>query len=144
MPYNRRELARLQREYLRAKAADEAVKELEKQVKQHILKEFKFYTEEGSERITDPREDYLMSDTDFEKYCKLVYEAGKAVGIEKPDWNTKADYKTRPALKAAEDALLKFGIDIVPPAMASKNELVIASRHWKHRGEMLDLVARLE
>jgi len=75
-----------------AYAAWRAAEEIDKASKEKVLAEndFKISLDDGEimrgvkngDRITDPRIDFLMSDTDFEKYCQLVYEENLKAGLD--------------------------------------------------------------
>jgi hypothetical protein len=75
-----------------AYAAWRAAEEIDKASKEKVLAEndFKISLDDGEimrgvkngDKITDPRLDYLMSDTDFEKYCRLVYEENLKAGLD--------------------------------------------------------------
>lgn len=145
-----KELKTLQETYFKALAYHETIKEIEKESKIKVLADHVFLVEKGftgrgiqnGERITDHTEDFLMSDEDFTRYCKLVYEEEKKQGLNKLDYNTTADYESRKLLKMAEECLLDFSIKISPKKI--QGTLEKAKTHWKHRKEMLDLVLKLD
>lgn len=136
------ELIQLQTNYIAAKAAHDTVKMMEQEVKTRILSENTFLCEDSGERITEPRSDFRMCDDDFVTYCKLCHVAYLERGLNVPDWNTTPDYATHPALHKAEDALLAFGVRIVPDNM--KTDVKAINRDRKYRKEALGLLLRLK
>jgi len=145
------ELVKHQGEYIKAKAENEATIKIEKECKIKILTENVFITEgieeeeqEDIERIYSPSSDYRMSEFDFTNYCKLVYAEEIKNGLDIPDYNTTADYKTSKNLKKAENELLKIGIDIiVEKENANREDFEKVADHWKLRDEMIELVLQL-
>jgi hypothetical protein len=147
---NKSELTKLQKNYLKAKAKHEYITKLDKRVKNMVLAENEFFVssewkDRAGQRITQENIDYLMVDSDFEKYCKLVFEAGFKVGIERPDDNTTADYKTLPILEEAEKALLDFGSKITLGKVPELTAEVLKKMNGnlKIRAELLKLLCRL-
>ena len=67
-----------------------AAEEIDKASKNKVLSENNFVictdhetrATKNGDKITDPRIDYLMSDTDFEKYCELVYAENLKAGLD--------------------------------------------------------------
>lgn len=138
----KKRLETLQMNYILAKAENETVKEIDKESREKILAEHAFYDTKTDKRITNPDHAYCMGDTEFEEYCKLAHEERTRRGLNIPDWNTTADYKTRKALKKAEDDLIRFSIDIVPEGL--KSNIADAGKHWKYRYEVVELIMRLD
>jgi hypothetical protein len=133
-----------QKQYNRIKAEHERVKAIEGQSKIKVLTENAFYSEEDNNRITETNSDFLMSESDFTEYCKMVFAENIKAGLDIPDYDTTADYKTFKALKQSEENLLKAGFDIIPNNLKSeKVTLESVKNHWKYRSEMLDIMQRV-
>jgi hypothetical protein len=60
----------------------QAAEIIDKSSKNRVLEKNIFADEESGERITDERHDFMMSDSDFEKYCQLVYEENLKRGLD--------------------------------------------------------------
>ena len=60
----------------------QAAEIIDKASKNRVLEKNIFADEESGERITDERHDFMMSDSDFEKYCQLVYEENLKAGLD--------------------------------------------------------------
>jgi hypothetical protein len=73
-----------------ASAAWRAAEETDKESKNKVLSENVFVictdhetrATKNGDRITDYKIDFLMSDSDFEKYCQLVYEENLKAGLD--------------------------------------------------------------
>ena len=135
------ELKRLQKEYLWAKAEHLATVEIEEKAKKKVLQYHGFFAEESGKRIFDYKEDFLMPDEQFETYLKLVHKERLKMGLDIPNWELSADYKTCPALRKVEDELLDFTISIMPGE--HKEDFTRVKTHWKIRPTMIDLALRL-
>lgn len=130
--------------YNRIKAEHEKIRAIDEQSKIKVLTENQFYSEEDGERITESDIDFLMSESDFISYCKLVYIENTKKGLNVPDYETSVDYETFKALIQAEDSLLTAGFEIIPNSLKDeKMTLESARNHWKFRDEMLKLMLRL-
>jgi hypothetical protein len=74
----------------------------------------------------------------------MVFAENIKAGLDIPDYDTTADYKTFKALKQSEENLLKAGFDIIPNNLKSeKVTLESVKNHWKYRSEMLDIMQRV-
>lgn len=144
------ELKRLQGEYIKIKAEHETIKQIEEQCKIKVLQENEFYTSdyevgEEKERILSSKSDFRMNDEDFIEYCKLTHTEYLKNGLDVPNYETTADYKTAPTLRKLEDELIKIGIDIVvEKEKSNRAELQKIANHWKYKYELLDLILKLE
>ena len=136
----KKELKKAQKEYMVAKAAHEAALAIEEEAKTNVLRDNVFHNEETGERITSTTADFLMSDSEFFQYCELVHAEMLRMGLDIPAENT-ADYKTRPALMAAENKLIDISIAISPVKI--RQGLETARNNLKYRQEMIDLTLRL-
>lgn len=137
-----KEFNKARSEYIKAKAVHEATEQIEKECKQKVLQENEFLTEDSQERITDYKSDFRMNDEASERYFKLVYEEETKRGLNIPDYNTAATYKTFPALKKAEDDLLNIGIYTIPET--ERESIKKTFNHWKYRYEVLNLMVKLD
>jgi GNAT superfamily N-acetyltransferase len=127
-----RKFSPAQMAYMKALAAYETVRDIEKECKLKVLSEHEFFPvpEWGEvERIpaTEPITDYLMSDSDFEKYCKLVYAEYQKRGIAGKDHYAVPSWPYHKALMDAENALIEWTYEV----LRTKPE-------WKIYGEMLE------
>ena len=88
-----------------ARAAWETVDEMDHNTKNEILNNHGFYEEDSGKRILDTISDFLMSESDFMKYCVLVYERNCEKGFDSgsPELNF---YPLRKAVYEAEDKLI--------------------------------------
>jgi len=137
-----KEFKTLQDAYLKAKAEHDKVVEIDRKVRNKVLAESEFISIDTGERITSHLSDYQMADDVFPAYCDQVYREGLEHGLDLRDPNTVADYRTRPALRKAEDNLLNFAIFEILPAEQRKDFMDVRD-HWKYREKMLELTARL-
>lgn len=65
-----------------ARANWQTVNETDNETKTEILAENVFTEEESGERITEPFGDFMMSETDFTRYCELVYARNLEKGLD--------------------------------------------------------------
>lgn len=143
---NAQKVKALQKAYAQAKAENERVKQLTNTIKDKILKDNVFVSAdndpvEPGERITNHNGDFTMSETEFERYCKLVHTEQIKAGLDVPDWNTTEDWKTRPALRKAEDDLIDYGLSRIQVEESTKNKM---KREYDIRQKMIDLAMRLD
>lgn len=83
-----------------ARAAWDAAYEIDKESREEILRDNVFADEETGERITTRKCDFLMSEEDFARYCRLVYARNCAKGLDSGD----PELTLWPAQKAVYDA----------------------------------------
>lgn len=131
-----------QQQYLLVRAELETLEETNRESQQKVLNENYFITENENERITSLENDYLMSESNFKKYCNLVFEENKKIfpEITDPDRILEADKKIE--LRKIEDDLLKLQLEITP--LGVKKDIEKAQNHWKYREQALDLILRLD
>jgi hypothetical protein len=137
----KREFKKAQKEYIDARLDHQVILDIERRCKQKVLIDNIFYTEDTSEIITSYKSDFRMSENDFITYCKLVFDEEKKMGLDVPNWETAATYKTFEALKKVEDNLLSIGLYTIPEA--ERESIKKAFNHWKHRYEVLALMEQL-
>ena len=83
----------------------ETVNQMDKETKNEVLRDNNFYEEGTLTLITNERDDFLMSDSDFEKYGAMVYKRNLEKGID----SGGADftfYQIRKEALEAEDAFI--------------------------------------
>ena len=143
-------LSNLQHHYRTAKAAHEAALEIGRQAQAAVLaaKDYRSTwtgTEHDpahrGERITEIINSCDMSDTDFERYVQQVHAARVEMGLSIPSAEYSCDYATRPALRAAEDALIDWAIETAPAEY--RDALAKGRTHHRHRATLLDLATRV-
>ncbi len=145
----------IQSAYMKAKAMYETVREIENECKAKVLASREFYTEpdenEVPERITSPSGDFMMNDSDFTVYCQLVWEELKKHNVRVPDYNTTADYETRPALREAEKTLIDWGyaqMKKLPQYKSNAKELArlheVALSRIEIKEKIIDLALKLQ
>ena len=88
-----------------ARAKWQTVDEIDCETKNEILFENPFFKEETGKRITSYTGDYLMSTSDFEKYCVLVYKRNLEKGINSGGPNLTF-WPVQKAVYDAEDAYI--------------------------------------
>lgn len=96
-----------------AYAAWRAAEEIDKASKNRVLEKNIFADEESGERITDERHDFMMSDSDFEKYCQLVYEENLKAGLDSGGAGLTF-WPLRKAVLNAENALIDAVAEDIP------------------------------
>jgi hypothetical protein len=89
----------------KARAAWETVDETDKATKAEILNRYTFAEEDSGKRITEVNADFLMSESDFERYCELVYTRNCEKGIDSGGAGLTF-WPIHEAAYAAEDALI--------------------------------------
>ena len=136
----RKQIKTKQQEYLLLKAAIMAAEEIEEENKVKILKENVFIDDEGV-RVTDPGEDWLIEDTSFIRYLKMVAEANKESGLKVNNYDEVIALEEKEALKKVENELLELQLRITPANIIEN--IKKAQQHWKYREECLDLILRL-
>ena len=128
-------------EYLILKTAIMAAEEIEEENKVKILKENVFVDDEGI-RVTNPDNDWLIEDTSFIPYLKMVAEANKESGLKVNNYNEVIMWEEKQSLKKVEDELLKLQLETIPNNLMADIKRV--HNHWKYRDEAIDLILRLE
>ena len=136
----RKQIKTKQQEYLLLKAAIMAAEEIEKENKVKILKENVFVDDEGV-RVTDPGEDWLIEDTSFIRYLKMVAEENRKAGLKVNNYDEVIALEEKEALKKVENELLELQLRITPANIIEN--IKKAQQHWKYREECLDLILRL-
>lgn len=99
----------------------------------------------NSRRITEPRNTYLMDEKifsdDFLEKCYAEYVKAGIADSRGKEYIPEAN--AHDARREAEKVLLQLAIDIFPD-IPEKEMLKQASKHWKYREKMLDLILRLD
>ncbi len=90
-----------------------AAEEIDKASKKRVLEKNVFADEESGERITDERHDFMMSESDFEKYCQLVYEENLKAGLDSGGAGLTF-WPLRKAVLNAENALIDAVAEDIP------------------------------
>lgn len=88
-----------------ARAAWETVDEADKATKAEILSKNVFVEEESGKRITEANADFLMSESDFDKYCAMVYARNLEKGLDSGG-AALTFWPIHEAVYDAEDALI--------------------------------------
>ena len=98
---------------LLARAKWEATNSIDQETKIEILQNNEFLEEESKKRITEVNADFLMSETDFEKYLKMVYTKNCKKGIDSGSWDLNF-WDVHKAVYNAEDLLIDAIASNVP------------------------------
>lgn len=151
---NCEKITEVQKAYLIAKAEEETIKEIAEDIQRKILASGnytvcdEFTNHRGvNNRITAPQCTYLMDEEIFiNDFLEKCYTEYKKAGIADPRGKEYCpEGEAHEKKKQAENELLKIAIDILPDEMQEeKAALKKASTHWKYRGQILDLILRLE
>ena len=88
-----------------ARAVWETVNEADQATKSEILRNNVFCEEESGERITEVSADFLMSDTDFTRYCEMVYARNRDKGFDSGEAGLNF-WPLHKAVYDSEDALI--------------------------------------
>lgn len=83
-----------------ARAKWETISAIDTATKTEILRENAFFDEETGDRLTNPDFDFLMGDTEFTRYCGMVYARNLDKGLD----SGAPNLTFWPALKAVNDA----------------------------------------
>jgi len=114
----------------------QAAEEIDKASKNRVLEKNIFADEESGERITDERHDFMMSDSDFEKYCQLVYEENLKAGLDSGGVGLTF-WPLRKAVLDAENKLIDAVAEDIPQYTP---EIVKAiKQNIKHRERFLKI-----
>ena len=98
---------------LLTRAKWEAVNSIDTDTKLEILQNNIFIEEESGKRIKEINADFLMSESDFEKYAKLIYTRNCEKGIDSGSWELNF-WDIHKAVYSAEDALIDAIAEDVP------------------------------
>ena len=82
----------------------ETINKIDQENRHKILQNNIFKDEESGKRILSTNDDFMMSESDFEKYCKLAYSENLKSGIDSGGW----EFNCFPYKKAVWDAEDKF------------------------------------
>ena len=89
-----------------ARANWQTVNDTDNESKAEILSENVYIEEESGERITEPRGDFMMSESDFTRYCELVYARNLEKGLDSGGAGTTF-WDVKKAMFDAEDAIIQ-------------------------------------
>lgn len=120
-----------------ARAQWETIKEIDAETKADVLNKNTFVEEDTGKRILSEKTDFLMSESDFESYCKLVYAANCEKGFDSGSWDTNF-WPIHKAVYDAEDALIRAITKDIPEYTPEVIKTVITSPKW--RTEFLQIV----
>ena len=151
---NCEKITEAQKAYLIAKAEEETIKEIAEDIQRKILArgnytvcdEFSKHREVNI-RITKPRHAYLMDETIFNNdFLDKCYAEYKKAGIADSRGKTYIpEAEAHEKRVQTENKFLQIAIDILPDEMQEeKNILRQASKHWKYRDEILNLILKLD
>lgn len=120
-----------------ARAAWETVDETDKATKAEVLNNNVFVEEESGKRITKVNADFLMSESDFEKYCKMVYTRNCEKGLDSGGEGLTF-WPIQKAVYDAEDALIDAIAADIPSYTPSVVSTVKSSP--KRRAEFMAVI----
>ena len=113
-----------------ARAIWETVSEIERETKAEILKDNAFFEEESGERITEERDDFLMSESDFARYCHLMYIRNLEKGLDSGGEGVNF-YHIKEAMFKAEDAYIDAVAIDIPQFTPEQVSRLKASPKWR-------------
>ena len=123
-----------------ARAEWRAVDEIDRETKTAVLSSGKYREEDGGAIITNPRDDFMMSTEDFAEYCKEVYTANCAKGLDTGAWDLNF-WPIQKAMIDAEGALLDLIPACIPQIDAKTHDRMKA---YPHRQKALDLIMSVD
>ena len=150
------EITALQEAYLIAKAMEEEINAKDEEIKRKVLAENVYYKSDeiwelwekrfpGSERrITEPRDDYEMSEGDMQDYIDKLYTEYLKAGIADErgrGWIPSA--KVHNIRHETENALLNIVIELFK-GTEYEDAIRQATKHWKYREQLLDITMKLK
>ena len=113
-----------------ARANWQTVNETDNATKTEILSENVFNEEESGERITEPFGDFMMSESDFTRYCELVYARNLEKGMDSGGvGNTFWD--AHKAVYDAEDAYIDAVAIDIPQFTPEQVSRLKSSPKWR-------------
>lgn len=142
--------------YFIAKALEDTIKAQSEEIQRKILSDgdylvcdelWNLENHRGltERKITEPRNTYLMDEdifiNDFLEKCYAEYLKAGIADSRGKEYIPEAD--AHDARREAERILLQLALDILPD-IPEKNALRQATKHWKYRAEMLDLILKLD
>jgi hypothetical protein len=149
-----RKFSPAQLNYMEAMALYQTISGIEEECKIKVLAENVFYTapEWGeNRRITSPKSDYLMTDTDSETYFNLTFIEYQKRGIAPKDCHTVASWEAQKAFMQAERELIEWGYSIMrilPEWKKVGKELEafkdVLDYHLEIRKQVIDLTMKLQ
>jgi len=136
--------------YLKALAKQKQIEKIDRECKEVVLKnndfkyEKRYALEELKKIIREPNHDYLMKDTEFTDYLKLVHEERLKRGLYAPDWNTTSDYKSHKELREARQNLINVALDSLTGNLQKDLEPLRNDYFYKITDKFVDTVLRLD
>lgn len=148
------EITALQETYLIAKAMEEEINAKDEEIKRKVLAENEYYIsdelwklmkeDEPGRRITDPKGDFEMSETDMKDYIKKLYTEYLKAGIaDDRGEGYIPSARAREARHEAENALLDIVIELFK-GTEYEDAIRRATKHWKYREQLLDITMKLK
>lgn len=108
----------------------QTVDKTDNETKTEILTENVFKQEESGKRITEPLSDFMMSESDFVRYCELVYARNLEKGLDSGGvGNTFWD--VHKALYDAEDAYIDAVSIDIPAFTPERVQRLKSSPKWR-------------
>ena len=95
-----------------------------------ILNENVFTEEESGNRITEPFGDFMMSESDFTRYCELVYARNLEKGLDSGGAGTTF-WSVKKAMFDAEDAYIDAVAIDIPQFTPDQVRRLKSSPKWR-------------
>lgn len=132
-----------QKRYALAKAWHDTMESEAIEIEEKILSENEFYSDIPGLHGLRAKKSYEFVDNECEytRFQKLFYEECSRRGLPW-EWNRTLSADAREAKKLAEDALLDWlwqELGMASKRRLSKVDFDELRRHWKHRGELIDI-----
>lgn len=128
-------MSRIQRAYALAKAQHDAIKAENERIEAEFCAKRGYLTGEGNPALhVWMIDDETIFEAANEGFCTLNEQGGND------------EIKAREALRLAEDALIEWGLSIMPVGMAKERDALIreSGRQLKVRVQLIDLAFRLD
>lgn len=140
--------------YFKALALNETIKKLDAESRKEVLKNNTFkiskeWNEKQNKRdikrkdiITNPINDYLMTNRDFKIYLDLCHKERTKRGLNIPNKDLTSDYKSFELLKTAEKEFINVVFETLPKSLT--DGLKDIKNHYSLYKKFLDFSLKLD
>lgn len=129
--------------YKEVKELRDSIQEKYNKTKDRVLNQGNFIDEDTKERIICHKDDYNMSEKQYEVYCQLLHIEQQTEGIYTDNWDIDPMAEYEKKLIQAEDELIIYGINLL---MGTTEYYDVINnfniRSLSHRKKILDILLK--
>lgn len=143
-PVAKKELRKIQKNYLETKAEHETLKAVENAAEDQACSELELITEEDFEPA-DHHNSFMLSDADTERMLTRRQEIIIAQGYDYPDKDLVLSHDAWQRLRRAENDIFKWMHENVREKIGvTEEEMDRMVSHWKYSKQLIELTLKLQ